>query len=216
MSFERARSKENKEIRLNQIKEAAAKLFDEKNYHEISLSNIGKEINFTRANLYKYVSSKEDIFLYITIDEFNAFLENAKKALLKEAPLKTEDFCNGFARTLNEHQRFLRLLSLLFTIIELNANHETLIHFKNELNTITIAFFALFKHNLNDLSDEEIGKLMNTGFALIIGIYPISSPTKAQLEAAACSSYSFDLPSFEETLSDALIYMIKGLRLSKI
>ncbi len=86
MAFERARSKENKEIRLGQIKEAAITLFDKIPYHEISLSKkIGKEINFTRGNLYKYISSKEDIYIYIIIDEFKSLLEEMEeKLILKE------------------------------------------------------------------------------------------------------------------------------------
>lgn len=216
MSFERARSKENKEIRLNQIKEAAIKLFDEKPYHEISLSNIGKEINFTRANLYKYVSSKEDIFLHVTLDEFRSAIDDAKKALIQENPLKSEVFCRIWAETLSEHDRFLKLLSLMFTVIENNVKIETLIDFKNSLYALIGEAYYVFQHNFPDMSEEEISKLLNIFFSMVIGTYPMASPTAIQKEATARSNYNYSFPSFSDSLSESMILVIKGMRLSKL
>ena len=69
MSFERAKTEENKQIRIQQIKDVAIKLFDTHEFHEITLAHIAKGTDFTRGNLYKYISSKEEIYLLITIDE---------------------------------------------------------------------------------------------------------------------------------------------------
>ena len=63
--FIRAKSQENKNIRMQQIMDVTDRLFHEKTYHEITLSVIAEEVNLARGGLYKYVSSKEEIFLMI-------------------------------------------------------------------------------------------------------------------------------------------------------
>ena len=61
--FIRARSDEHKEERLCQIKEATAELFRTAPYAEITLTTIAEKLGWSRANLYKYVTTKEEIFL---------------------------------------------------------------------------------------------------------------------------------------------------------
>lgn len=69
MDFKRARSDKQKEIRIMQISEATIELLKTKKYDDITLAGIAKNLDFTRANLYKYISSKEEIFLHITLEE---------------------------------------------------------------------------------------------------------------------------------------------------
>ena len=57
----RARSEDQKEERLNQIKDATAKLFETQPFNEITLSTIAEKLGWSRANLYKYVTTKEEI-----------------------------------------------------------------------------------------------------------------------------------------------------------
>ena len=59
----RARSYDQKEERLNQIKKATEELFENFPYTEITLSTIAEKLGWSRANLYKYVTTKEEIIL---------------------------------------------------------------------------------------------------------------------------------------------------------
>ena len=66
----RARSDEHKEERLSQIKEATAELFAIAPYSEITLTTIAEKLCWSRANLYKYVTTKEEIFLEISAEKW--------------------------------------------------------------------------------------------------------------------------------------------------
>ena len=55
--FIRARSDEHKEERMTQIKEATASLFENEPYAEITLTTIAQKLGWSRANLYKYVTT---------------------------------------------------------------------------------------------------------------------------------------------------------------
>ena len=63
--FVRARSEEQKQARMAEIKAAADSLFNSVPYQEITLSTIAGKLSWTRANLYKYVTTKEEIYLEI-------------------------------------------------------------------------------------------------------------------------------------------------------
>ncbi len=73
--FERARSLEQKEARIEEIKAAAESLFNEVPYHEITLSMIADRLSWTRANLYRYFKSKEEIFLDLDSDSMNRYYD---------------------------------------------------------------------------------------------------------------------------------------------
>lgn len=59
---------EYKELAKKKIIKAAYKLFEEKGYHSTSMDDIAKEVGVSKASLYSYFKSKEDI-LKVTVDE---------------------------------------------------------------------------------------------------------------------------------------------------
>ena len=77
----RARSDEHKEERMTQIKEATAELFENAPYVEITLTTIAEKLGWSRANLYKYVTTKEEIILEIAADKMNAYYGSLLSAL---------------------------------------------------------------------------------------------------------------------------------------
>ena len=113
MDFERVKTEEQRKIRIQEIKNAAIKLFDTHDFYEITLADIAKGTNFTRGNLYKYVSSKEEIYLLITIDEFNKLLVELKIKLNKDFSKKTDEFSEILAKEIEKQERFLKLFLLV-------------------------------------------------------------------------------------------------------
>ena len=83
-NFIRAKSQENKNIRIQQIMDTTDKLFYEKTYHEITLTMIAKEMNLARGGLYKYVTSKEEIFLMIYLQKQGIMLQDIVNNLSRD------------------------------------------------------------------------------------------------------------------------------------
>ncbi len=132
------------------------KLFDENPYHEISLSKIGAEINFSRGNLYKYIASKEDIYIYIMMDELTKVTKELEEALISNQPLTTQALATNWATVIAQNPRYLRLFSILFSIIEQNASLPILVEFKELYIKTDQQLFRLMKLNLPDFTEEEI------------------------------------------------------------
>ena len=128
--FIRARSPEQKEQRLGEIKSAVRRQFAERPYHEITLTTIAEELGWSRANLYKYVTTKEEIFLLLTADELDAYFEALLAALPAGHELTPTDAANAWADVAAAHQEYFRLGDLLTTIVETNVTVERLMDFK--------------------------------------------------------------------------------------
>lgn len=128
--FIRARSPEQKEQRLDEIKGAVRRQFAKRPYHEITLTTIAEELGWSRANLYKYVTTKEEIFLLLTADECDAYFEALLAALPEGHEFAPAEAADAWANVAAEHQEYFRLGDLLTTIVETNVTVERLMDFK--------------------------------------------------------------------------------------
>ncbi len=128
--FIRARSEEQKAERMAEIKSVTEQLFKEYPYHEITLSTIGEKLGWSRANLYKYVCSKEEIFLQLTSDAMIAYFEALEKAFTKAKNLTIEDAAKKWANVSAKHRDWAIYGSILVSIFETNVTVERLIEFK--------------------------------------------------------------------------------------
>ena len=128
--FIRARSAEQKEQRMDEVKRAAARLFSTHPYHEITLTTIADELSWSRANLYKYARTKEEIFLSLAEDARDAYYEALLEAFPGDAPVSPGVAAASWAAIVERNTDWFRLLDLLFNIIEANVAVEKLVHFK--------------------------------------------------------------------------------------
>lgn len=140
VEFIRARSTEQKLLRMNEIMEITDKLFRENTYHEITLTTIAEALNWSRGNLYKYVTTKEEIFLELYLKKQQDYFYDVKTSLANKSNLTEEEFADLWSNILYNNQDFLRYYSILTIIIETNVTVERLADFKKnvhvELNEI--------------------------------------------------------------------------------
>ena len=135
--FIRARSDEKKEERLNEIKTAAETLFVSAPYGEITLTTIAEKLGWSRANLYKYVTTKEEIFLEIAKDKMTAYYTALLSAFPQGNNYSPEVIAEVWAGILNAHQDYLRYVSYLNPIIETNVTVDRLALFKKNYYSFT-------------------------------------------------------------------------------
>ena len=136
----RARSDEHKEERLSQIKEATAELFASCPYSEITLTTIAEKLGWSRANLYKYVTTKEEIFLEIAAEKMAAYYGSLLSAFPQGNNFTTEVIAEVWAGIVNANQDYMRYVSYLNPVIETNVTVERLAVFKKKYYDQAYAF----------------------------------------------------------------------------
>lgn len=212
MDFIRARSDEQKSVRLKQITDAAVGLFDSREYDRITLAAIAKKLDFSRVNLYKYVSSKEEIYLAVTMNELDAFVRDIILAFEEIRYIGIADFALLWAKTLYRHERLLKLCSILFNIIERNVSVTCLAEFKRQLFAGIESLYPLMKRIFPDLSADQALLFLDYQLQYIAGFYPTTVLNETQKEAIRLSGIPYEAKDFVSGLSSFLIIILTGLR----
>ena len=138
--FIRARSDEHKEERLSQIKQATAELFETAPYSEITLTTIAEKLGWSRANLYKYVTTKEEIFLEIASEKMAAYYNALLSAFPENNNFTPDVVVEVWAGIINANQDYMRYVSYLNPVIETNVTVERLAVFKKKYYDLAYAF----------------------------------------------------------------------------
>ena len=99
--------------RRDEILRAATDLFSEKGYHEVTMEEIAEEMGVSKGTIYNYFSSKENLYLEILKESFEAI-----EALLHEevensdpAPLKLRKLLAAIFAFYRRNLKVLRILS---------------------------------------------------------------------------------------------------------
>jgi AcrR family transcriptional regulator len=156
MTFKRARTEEQKEQRIEEILKVTEALFQKNNYEDITLKMIADQLDYTRANLYKYVPSKEAIFLLIFEKQLHRWIEDVLQTFSKSPSQTTYDFADIWAKTMTKYQTMLRIDNLLSSIIENNITFENLIEFKSTIINDFYRLIPIVKSNFPFFQDKDV------------------------------------------------------------
>ena len=133
MDFVRARSKEQKDQRFQEIMRVTDTLFHASTFHAISLTTIAEALGWSRGNLYKYVTTKEEIFLALYIQKHHAWIDAVASLFSGVDRLSPEIFVRRWSRVLAENSDFLKYQNILAIVIETNVPIDALAAFKKNL-----------------------------------------------------------------------------------
>ncbi len=134
--YKRARTDEQKEERMSQIKQAADTLFKSMPYTDISLSTIAEKLDWSRANLYKYVTTKEEIYLEIVQDLMTGYFTSLLTVFPEDSRLSPQTVAEIWTAQVASHEDYFRYTAFLLTIIERNVTVERLTVFKKIYYTL--------------------------------------------------------------------------------
>jgi AcrR family transcriptional regulator len=211
MEFIRARSKEQKDIRIDHVVKAALKLYRTIPYEKINMAKIAEELDFTRANLYKYFSTKHEVFLKVIESDFKAYIRDLEKAFSGKDPLPLEKFARLWSKVFYKHERLLELVSIQFTVIEKNVSVEKLAEFKIGLFSELPKFLAIVKKQFPQFSQDELELFVAMQNIFAVGLHPSTKMSEVQKKAIAKAGISYKAPDFEDTFARFIVLTVKGL-----
>ena len=209
MSWERARSEEQVEYRVNEILEATAKLYEENRFEEITFVMIAKQAGFTRSNLYRYFKTKEDIFLKLLSNDISVWVEEIQENFgEREMPLS--DFTDLWVSTLLKHERMLEIYTILNTLLEKHATLDALVDFKRSLMAnIDLSLGVLVKVLPTD--HHRATEFLNASIALATGMYPMMKLTSKQQKAAQAVGMEVSAEMATSMLESTTLSVLKGM-----
>ncbi len=203
--FIRARSSGQKEERMSEIKKAADAQFSERPYHEITLTTVAERLSWSRANLYKYVTTKEEIFLELTGDKWREYFTALKAAFPPGCGYSAEVAAEVWAGILNANCEHLKYSSILCSIIETNVTIEKLAAFKKDFHRQIDELTVLFYQNFG-ISEKKAYELIMTVHYHSVGMYGYCNAGPMVMDALERAGVKLEIPDFREKMKD-FIYM---------
>lgn len=202
--FKRARTPEQREQRMEDIKAAADAMFSESPYHEITLTRIADRLGCSRTQIYKYAATKEEVFLELTEDKRGSYFEALLAAFPAGCSYPREVFAEVWAGILNAHRDFLRYSEMLMSIIETNVSVDRLAQFKRRYYDDLERILDMLSSNLGIGRDAAEGLYYSIYFQSIgLNTYCTGNPLVE--EALRIADVRLARPDFRETMRDFIL-----------
>ncbi|MEL7538808.1 MAG: TetR/AcrR family transcriptional regulator [Pseudomonadota bacterium] len=209
--WERARNPAQKAVRRDAILDAARTLFAELEYDEISLNAIAREAGISKPNVYRYFSTREEIYLAIFEEERDRFAEDFAQRL-KRSRIKDpiERVSRVWVAASLASRTWMDLVPLIAISLERNSSIEQIVQFK----TAGRACFGKLTDHLHDsmpvLSEAEWLLIVQCVFAFMAGLWPLANPSSRVQEAMAHPDVDEAPWQFDEMFERGVTAMIRG------
>jgi len=196
MDFKRARTNAQVEERRREILQACADIYDQGDVDDVHFKAIGEKTSFARSTIYKYYSTKEEILLDLLLIDVMNWIYDVREFTDSHESLSKEAFCKTFAQTYVENERLLRLMSILYSVLEKNCSLEKLTEFKRNLMGFMTPIYECVKKFFPSASDESIQAFISTSSNYVLGLYPSTHMSPKQKKAIELSGYDYEISDF--------------------
>jgi len=213
MNWQRARTEDKKNERKEAIYQAAFTLFKEKGYDGVSFNGIATQAGFTKSNMYRYFSSKEEIFLNVFGDLFENWFDDCLAQL--QSYKQNEDinhFAKNWVDTLLVHPEFLDLTPLMFISLEANSSYEQLIEFKRRSKGLLYQLAVEIGKVYPELQGEQAFLYLTLSYAATANYWAGSKQNESLNKVYALDEFQMLKPDFEKNLINSIVVIIKGIK----
>lgn len=210
MEFQRARNENQKQVRVKQILDAADGLLEEYPYHKITLAMIANKLDFSRANMSRYMATKEEIFLLLFLDNIEQLTKQLETNYLQKGSMNITDFSHFFAFNLSQYAVVLKINAILNTIVEINISAEKLAVYKKEMFVQLDKIGTILVQNFVFISPLDAGEIIKIVIEYIAGLYPSTKLSIKQKQAIKISGVNYREKDFTESFAQFLKVLLHG------
>lgn len=169
--------------RREEIIEGCARLYETVSFKEITMKEISTAISLTRASIYNYFQTREEIFLALLQREYERWTARLEKAREEHEKMSREEFARELARSLEERQQLLKLLSMNLYDLEENCRFERLVEFKVVYGRALAEVGNCLEKFFPEMTEEDRQDFLYLFFPFLFGVYPYTVVTDKQRRA---------------------------------
>lgn len=188
MSFQRARTDEQRSERRRQILATASAMLTEMPVAELTLTALSRRVCLAKANVLRYFESREAVLLALLeaeIADWIAELESAAFPGGGTVRERGDRLADLLATSLVRRPVLCDLVSAQSTVLEHNISAETALQHKRAVHGYLEALVRFAGTHLPELGDEDAAALMRTVMLVAVAAWPASRPPQAVLDAYA-------------------------------
>ncbi|WP_350281217.1 TetR/AcrR family transcriptional regulator [Kribbella sp. HUAS MG21] len=216
MTFQRARSAEQRAARRQAILGTAAAMLTELPVADLTLNELSRRVGLAKSNVLNYFDSREAVLLELSSNELAAWVADLE-GTLAEVPdalptdERAERLVSAIVGTLARRPVLCDLISAQAAVLERNISTETALTFKRAAAVAYQQLIAVVVRVLPELGAEGAGRFIATASLLAGAVWTHSHPVPAILAAyEADPTLAAIRMEFEPALTDALRTLLYG------
>ncbi|HAP42828.1 MAG: hypothetical protein A2087_10910 [Spirochaetes bacterium GWD1_61_31] len=208
--MKRAIGDDQKTKRRLDIIESAAGLLSERDFDDVTLTDVASALGLVKGTLYKYFPTKEALVLEVLERELELWIVYLRTELRNNPVESTTGLSAVLARSLAQRSLLVRLFSIVHILLEKNLSLERLIAFKRKSLAALESGSELLESSWAPLAGK--GKetiLAFYGMAIGVGHLTERSPSiEVALETPGLGIFRLD---FETQLQKTMTWLLDGI-----
>ena len=188
MTFQRARTEEQRTERRRQILDAAAEMLTETPVTRLSLNELSRRVGLAKANVLRYFESREAVLLDLLDAEIADWIAELERAAVPGRGTPTErgdQLAELLATSMTRRPVLCDLLSAQGAVLEHNISTEVGIRYKQKARGAMQAMVQLVLRHLPELGVDGAAGLVETTLLIAMAAWQCSRPSEAMLAAYA-------------------------------
>ena len=169
--------------RKEEIISACKTLYKKLSFKDITIMKIAEYTTFSRASIYNYFETKEEIFLAILQKEYELWVADLNDMTDKSSSMTRDEIAKALADSLEKRKLLLKLMSMNHYDMEENSREERLCEFKIAYGASLKAVDRLLQKFCTDMDEASRKTFIYSFFPFIYGIYPYTVVTEKQKTA---------------------------------
>lgn len=178
----RARSKEAKLARREQILAAAVKLLRRERYEDLTMASVGSAAGLAKGTAYLYWASKEELFLSALQEEYTAFFRDLAP-VVRAAPPTPDGIAQALVGELLGREGLMALIGRVHVALEQNASVEAVVAFKRTLVAGGLEVAQALVERLPWLGPRQAARLLVRFHGAAVALQQMADPP-AQIKEA--------------------------------
>lgn len=202
-------SAEHTLARREEIITACEQLYLERDFHDVTIKDIGARTTFTRTSIYNYFETKEEIFLALLRREYLAWAADLT-ALGEAASGGAAALAEGLADTLDRRETMLRLMSTSLFEMEAHSRVAALADFKGACKALMAALDGCVAAFCPELDAGARERFAFAFLPFVYGVYPYSTVTEKQRMAMDQAEMRYAPPAQHEMVRQGAAMLLGG------
>jgi len=214
VTFQRARSEEQRQVRRRAILDTAAAMLDEMPVADVTLNELSRRVGLAKSNVLRYFDSREAILLELLDDFLADWLRDLEQDLAAgiDADAAPQDRAHRLAEVISASLAARPVLCDLFGaqggVLEHNVSVEVVTRHKRTSLALLDTLAGLVRRHLPEIGDARLFGLMSLVVAGAVSSYVPPPPSVVAAYAAdpALAALNLDLrEALEVALTSALL-----------
>jgi TetR/AcrR family transcriptional regulator len=190
MSWQRATRREQKDERVWAILEAAAELYETRDFDDVHMVAIAERVGLAKASLYEYFSTKDDVFLALALRDVESWASDVESRLGRLRRPDADRIAAALTAALRGQARLLRLRLTVRSIVERRPAAGAVADFQRSFFASMQRVAAALHAACPQLTPEEVTEFGIQHQAVNAGLWFMTHPPKK-------SDAASDLPEFQ-------------------